>query len=114
VQKSLAVVAMQRRIEEERRRKVWATASYSCDYQQACETVRSHTQETMEVDALASAAGSGGVKREREEEDVGVKDSSPKKAKTVEGPAYLPPVPATTLTPGGIESQAQPVDPLKR
>jgi len=29
----------------------------------------------MEVNALASAAGNGGIKRKREENDVGVKDS---------------------------------------
>jgi len=65
----------------------------------------------MEVDALASAAGSGGVKREREEEEVGVKDSSPMKPKTVEGPAYPPPVPATTLTPGVLRHKLNPLIP---
>jgi hypothetical protein len=68
----------------------------------------------MEVDALTPAAGNGGVKRKREEEDVGVKDSPSKRAKTVEEPAYPPPVPATALTPGGIEAQTQPAEPLKR
>jgi hypothetical protein len=34
----------------------------------------------------------------REEEDVGVKDSPSKRAKTVEEPAYPPLVPATALT----------------
>jgi len=41
-------------------------------YQQADEIApRTHTPEVMEVDALASAAGNGGAKREREEEDIG-------------------------------------------
>jgi len=58
VQKCLAVVAVQRRIEEEGRRRSRATAGYSYDYQQVDETaVRAHTQEAMEVDALASAMG---------------------------------------------------------
>jgi hypothetical protein len=78
----------------------WATAGYPYAYQQAEETaVQTHTQEAMELDALASAAGNEGVKREREEEDVGVKDSPSKRAKTVEGPAYPPPVPVTAVTP---------------
>ena len=68
----------------------------------------------MEVDLLASAAGNGGVKRKREEEDIGMKDSPSKKAKTAEEPEYPPPVPATALTLGGIEAQAQPAEPLKR
>jgi hypothetical protein len=115
VQKCLAVIAVQRRVEEERRKKAWATAGYPYAYQQAGETaVQAHTQEKMEVDALASAEGNGGAKRKREEEDVGVKDSPSKKARTIEEPAYPPPVPATALTPGGIEAQAQPAEPLKR
>jgi len=73
---------------------------------------KTHTQEAMEVDVLASAAGNGGVKRKREEEEIGVKDSPSKRTKTVEKPTYLPPVPTTALTPGGIEVQAQPA--LKR
>ncbi len=106
---------MQRRVEEERRRKAWATTGYSNAYQKAEETaVQTQTQEAMEVDALASAAGSGGVKRKREEEDVGVKDSPPKRVKTVEEPPYPQPVPATALTPEGVEAQAQPAEPLKR
>jgi len=76
---------VQRRIEEERRRKSWATAGYLYDHQQPIETaVRARTQEAMEVDALASAAVNGGVKREREEEDIVAKDSPSKSAKTVE------------------------------
>jgi len=42
---------------------------------------------------------SGGVTRKREEEDVGAKDPTPKRARTVEEPTYLPPVPVTTLAP---------------
>ena len=115
VQKCLAVIAIQRRVEEERRRKAWATASYQYAHHQAEETaVQTHTQEAMEVDLLAPAAGNGGVKRKREEEDVGMKDSPSKRAKTAEEPVYPPPVPATALTPGGIEAQAQPAEPLKR
>jgi len=55
VQNCLAVVAMQRRIEEERWRKAWATAGYPYPYQQAEETaLRAHTQEAMEVDGVVS------------------------------------------------------------
>jgi len=109
VQKCLAVIAVQRRVEEERRRKAWATAGYPYAYQQAEETaVQTHAQDAMEVDA---AAGNGGIKRKREEEDVGVKGSPSKRAKTVEEPAS--PL-ATALTPGGVEAQAQPAEPLKR
>ena len=72
------------------------------------------THEAMEVDALASSAGNGGDKRKREEEDVGVKESPPKKVKTVEEPPYPQPVPATALTPGAVEAQAQPAEPPKR
>jgi len=43
-----------------------------------------------------------------------VKDQPSKRAKIVEAPAYPPPVPATALTPGGIEAQVQPAEPLKR
>jgi len=76
VQRCLAVIAMQTRIEKERRSKACATAGYPYAYQQAEETtVQTHIQEAMEVNALASAAGNGGIKRKREEEDVGVKDS---------------------------------------
>ena len=67
----------------------------------------------MEVDGPASSVGSGGVKRKREEE-VGVKDPPPKRVKIVEEPPHLQPVPATALTPGGVEAQAQPAEPLKR
>ena len=115
MQKCLAGIAVQRRVEEERRRKAWATAGYSYAYQQGEESaVQAHTQEAMEVDPPTSAAGNGGVKRKREEEDVGVNDSPSKRAKTVEEPTYLPPVPATAVTPGGIEAQAQPAEPFKR
>jgi len=56
VQKCLAVIAV-RRIEEERRRKGWATAGYRYGYQQADKTVvQTHTQEAMEADALPSSA----------------------------------------------------------
>ena len=44
------------------------------------------------MDALVSATGSGGVKRRREEEDVGVKDSPSKRAKTAHAhsrPSYI-------------------------
>jgi len=58
VQKCLAVIAVQRRIEEEMRRKGWATAGYPYAYQQAEETtVQAHTQEAMEAGTLVSAAG---------------------------------------------------------
>jgi hypothetical protein len=63
-------------------------------------------------DALASAAGNGWASA-REEEDVGMKDSPSKRAKTVEGSAYPQPVPATALAPGGIEAQPQPAESLK-
>jgi len=101
--------------EEERRRKASATAGYLYDYGKGGETaVWVHTREKCS----RFCAGNGGVRRERKEEDVGVKDSPPNMAKTmaktVEGPAYPPPVPATTLTTGGIEAQAQPAEPLKR
>ena len=43
-----------------------------------------------------------------------MKDQPSKRAKIVEAPAYPPPVPATALTPGGIEAQVQPAEPLKR
>jgi len=75
-------------------------------------TSKTRTQEAVEVGALASAAGNGGVKRKREEEEIGMKDLPSKRTKTVEKPTYLPPVPATALTPGAIEGQAQPA--LKR
>lgn len=115
VQKCLAVIAVQKRIEEERRRKAWTTAGYPYAYQQAGETaVQTHTQEAMEVNVLTPAAGNGGSKRKREEEDVGVKDSPSKRAKTIEESAGLPPAPEAALTPGGIEAQAQPAEPLKR
>jgi len=125
VQKRLAVIAMHGRIEEERRRKAWARSGYPYAYQQAEETtVQTHPQEHfptttntrvgMEVYALISAAGNGGVKRKREEKDIGVKDSPSKRAKTVEGPPYPSPVLATALTPGCIEAQGHPAEPLKR
>ena len=102
---------MQRRVEEKMRRKAWATVGYPYAYQQADETaVQAHTQEAMEVDILASAAGNGCVKRKREEEEVGVKYSPSKRAKTVEEPVYPPLVPTTVLSPGGIEAQAQPAE----
>jgi hypothetical protein len=85
-------------MEEEKQRKVWDTAGYPYAYQRAEKTaVQTHTQAVMEVDTLASAAGNGGVKRKREEEDFGVKDSSSKRTTNVEGLAYLPPVPAPPL-----------------
>jgi len=68
----------------------------------------------MEVDTLIPAAGNSGFKRKREEKDVGVKDSPSKRAKVVEEPAVLPPALETSLTPGVIEAQAQPAEPLKR
>lgn len=115
VQKCLAVIAVQRRIEEERRRKAWATTGYSNAYQKAEETaVQTRTQEAMEVDVLASAVGSGGAKRKREEEDVDANGSPPKRVKIVEEVPHPQPVPATALTPGGVEAQAQPAEPLKR
>ena len=90
-------------------------AGYQYAYQQAEGTaVQTHTQEAMEVGVFASAAGNEGIKRKREEANVGVKDSLPKRAKAVEEPAYLPPVPVTALPPGGIKTQAQPVEPFKR
>jgi len=114
VQQCLGVIALQRRIEEERRRKAWATASYPYAYQRTEETaLRARTQEAMEVGALTSTAGNGGVKRKREEEDIG-EGFSVYVAKTVEEPAYPLPVPATALTPGGIEAQGQSTEPLKR
>ena len=58
VQKCLAVIAVQRRIEEEMRRKGWATAGYPYAYQQADETiVQTRTQEAIEAGPLVSAAG---------------------------------------------------------
>jgi len=62
------------------------------------------------VEALASAAGSGGVKRKREGDDVGVKDSPSRGARTVE-PAYLPCVPATALTHGALRHKLNPLSP---
>ena len=114
MQKCLAVVAIQRRVEEEKRRKAWAMAGYPYAHQQAEETaVQTRTQEVMEVDVLASTAGSGGVKRKREGENVRVENSLSQRAKTVEEPAYPPPVPVTALTPGRIEAQTQPAEPYK-
>jgi len=101
----LAVIAVQRRIEEERRRKGWATAGYRYVHQQAEETVaQTRTQEAME--AVRTRFCCGGVTRKREEQEVGAKDLPPKRARTVEEPTYLPPVPATALVPGhlGISS----------
>ena len=90
-------------------------ADYQCAYQQAEETaVQPHTQGAMEVGVLAPAAGNEGIKRKRKDANVGVKDSLPKRPKAVEEPAYLPPVPVTALPPGGIKTQAQPVEPFKR
>jgi hypothetical protein len=63
--------------------------------------------------ALASAAGNGGVKHERDEEDVGLKGSPSRRAKTVEESAYPLPFPLTALTPGGIDAQARPAEPLR-
>jgi len=112
VHKCLAVIAVQRQIEEKMRREAWATAGYPYAYQQADETaVQTQTQDAMEVDILASTAGNGCVKLKKEEEEVGVKYSPSKRAKKVEEPAYPPLVPATTFTPGGIEAQAQPAEP---
>jgi len=72
VQEWLTVIAMQRRIEEERRREAWATTGYPYAYRKAGETTqKAHTQKTMGVRALASAAGNGGAKRKRWEKDVG-------------------------------------------
>ena len=68
----------------------------------------------MEVDTVAPAAGNEGVKRKREEEDEGAKDSPSKRVKTVEEFAVPPPAPATALTTGVAEAHAQPADPLKR
>jgi len=84
------------------RREAWATSGYLYAYQQPeGTTVQIHPQEHfpnttstrvgMEVYALASAAGNGGVRRMREEKDVGVKDSPSKRAKTVEEPPYSSP-----------------------
>ena len=88
------------------------TAGYPYGYQQTeGSTARTCTREVMEVDVLAFTAGNGGVKRKREEEEVGGKDSLSTRAKTVEGPAYTPSVSATALTPGWIEAQAQPAKP---
>ena len=64
----------------------------------------------MEVDALTSAAGNGGVKRKREGDDVGVKDSPSRRAKAVE-PAYPPPVPTTALTPRALRYKLNPLSP---
>jgi len=112
VQKCLAVVAVQRRVEEER------LQLQQVIYMITGEPERPLFGSILKRSALAFAAGNRGVRRERKEEDVGVKDSSPNMAKTmaktVEIPVYLPPVPATTLTPGGIEVQAQPAEPLER
>jgi hypothetical protein len=68
----------------------------------------------MDVDTLAPAAGDGGVKRKREEEDIGVKNSPSKRAKTVEELAVALPTPATALTQHLAEAQAQLAEPLKR
>ena len=51
----------------------------------------------MDVDTLAPAAGDGGLKRKREEEDVGVKDSLSKRAKAAEELAVALPTPVTAL-----------------
>ena len=88
VQKCLAIIAIQRQVEEEKRRKAWAMAGYPYAHQQAEETaVQTRTQEAMEVDVLASTAGGGGAKRKKEGKNVRVKDSLSKRAKTVEEPA---------------------------
>lgn len=114
-QKCLAVIAVQKRIEEERRRKAWATAGYQYVYQPAEQTtVQTHTLDLMEVDVLTPSAGNGGPKRKREEEDVGMKASPSKRAKTMEEPVVPPPASEAALTPGGVEAQAQPAEPLKR
>jgi hypothetical protein len=80
VQKRLTLIAVQRRIEEERlglQRAIHMLTS-------SRETVvRAHTQETMEVDAPASVAGNGGVKRNREEQDATGKDSPSERTNTV-------------------------------
>jgi hypothetical protein len=126
VQGCLDIIAKRRQIEEEKwrkfeeerrrqiedeRREAWSSG-YQYGYQQVEEnTVQTHTQGAIEVDALTPAAGNRGVKREREEENIGVKDSPPKRAKTIE---ESPSTPVTTLTPGSIEAQAQPAEPLKR
>jgi hypothetical protein len=115
VQKCLAVIAVQRRVEEERRRKAWATAGYPYAYQQAEATaIQTQTQEAMKVDVLTPATGNGGVKRKREEEDVGVKDSPSKRAKNVEEPAVPLAAPVAALMPGRVDAQAQLAEPLKR
>jgi hypothetical protein len=87
-------------------------AGYPYAYQKAEETaVQTHIQEAMEVDALTSAAGNGGVKHKRAKEEAGVKDSPSKGTKPVEEPPYSPPVPTIALTPEGVEAQAQPAEP---
>ena len=101
---------MQRRIEEERRRKAWATAGYPYACQQAGETTIQTQEATVGLDTLAPVAG---VKRKREEEE-GAKDSPSKRAKNVEESGVPSPAPATALTPGVAEAQAQRADPLKR
>jgi hypothetical protein len=64
------------------------TTGYPHAYQQADETtVQTPTQEAMEGDALASAAGNGGAKRKTEERNVGVKDSQSTRAKTAASPS---------------------------
>jgi hypothetical protein len=68
---------------------------------------RSLFRPVLEVGALASATGNTGVKRKREEEDVGVNDSPSKRAKTIEGSAYPPPIPLSALTPEGFDAQAR-------
>jgi hypothetical protein len=126
VQGCLDIIAKRRQIEEEKRKKIeeerrrqiederreaWSSG-YQCAYQQVEEnTVQAHTQGAMEVDALTPAVGNRGVKRKREEENIGVKDSPSKRAKTVE---ESPSAPVTTLTAGTIEAQAQPAEPFKR
>jgi len=80
------------------------TAGYLYDYQQADEAAAwVHTQEAR------------GERHEREEEDIGVKDSPSNMArvmtKTVERPTYPSPVPATTLTPGGMRHKLNPLSP---
>jgi hypothetical protein len=87
VQECLDIIAKQRQIEEERRKQIEVerrkTSGYEYAYQQVEEnTVQTHTQGAMEVDALTPAAGNRGVKRKREEENVGMKDSRSRRAKT--------------------------------
>ena len=104
MQKCLAIIAVQRRIEEERQGMAQAMAGYPYGHRQTEETtIQTRTQDAVEVDVLASAAGNGGTKCEGEEGDIEVEDSPSKRAETVEESAYPPPVPATAPTSGGIE-----------